>query len=128
MLSLLRLGFVNGVAEFASYVPGPVGIIGAIVDFFSDLGNCTGPVVGDNIVYDPKALDNMTQGEKKCDTKNYTLESPSAVPLVGCGFDNSSYTVTYCLERLDEKKTSGAGEVLPGIIFTLVGFAVAMCL
>ncbi|KAF1965174.1 hypothetical protein BU23DRAFT_628817 [Bimuria novae-zelandiae CBS 107.79] len=117
-----RAEFVGGVAEFASNVPGPVGYFGAIVDFFAGLANCTGPVVADNIVYAPEALNNMTQNQKTCDTKNYTNASPGLF----CGTGGSLYTVTYCLERLDAAKTSDAVGLLPGKFLALVGFTVVI--
>ncbi|KAL1601451.1 hypothetical protein SLS60_006366 [Paraconiothyrium brasiliense] len=116
-------GFVDGVADLASAVPGPVGLIGALVGFLSGLSNCTGPVVADNIVYDLAALNNMTQNQKTCNTKNYTYEPPTLF----CGTGNSSYTVTYCLERLDAK-TSGAVGLLPGIFLGVTSLAVAILL
>ncbi|KAJ4347886.1 uncharacterized protein N0V89_009258 [Didymosphaeria variabile] len=112
--------FVSGVADLASLLPGIGGFFGSLVGFLTDLSNCTGPVVADNIVYAPATLDNMTQNQKVCNTKNYTNASPHLL----CGTDNSSYTVTYCLERL----TSNAVDLVPGIFLAVVSLAVAILL
>jgi hypothetical protein len=80
-----------------------------LVGFFAGLLKCDGPVIADNIIYAPGFLNNMTKDQKACDNKNYTYAPPNVL----CGTDDSVYTVSYCIERLDAK-TSTAASLLPG--------------
>jgi hypothetical protein len=98
-------------------------IFTTLFGWISGLFDCTGAVVVDRIVYYPDALNNLTQHQKLCDTKKYSFESPHDA----CGKENSSYSVTYCLERLDAPdRKSAAVALLPGGGATLLSLAVVL--
>lgn len=115
--------FVGGVASIASFVPGPVGIIGGLVDFFTGLTDCSGPVAADNIVYAAKTLKNMTKNQRDCDTKTYNASKEG---LNVC--EDALYTITYCLERLDAETPNAAATLASGSLLAFVGLAISMLL
>ena len=119
---MFYIDFVGGVASIASYVPGPLGIIGGLVDFFTGLTDCSGSVAADNIVYAAKTLKNMTKNQRDCDTKTYNSSKPGVNVC-----DESFYTITYCLERLDAE-TSNAATLVSGGLLALVGLVISMLL
>jgi hypothetical protein len=97
---------VNGIVTVAAAVPGPQApaarLLGLALSFL-DPFNCTGPVAVGNVIYAQNDLNNMNQNQKTCDSQTYSYDTPNM-----CGFRNSSYTVKYCLERLDPKPASGS--------------------
>lgn len=113
---------MEGVASLASAVPGPIGLIGGLVDFFTGLTDCSGAVVADNIIYPADKLRNMTKNQRVCNTKTYN-SSKAGINLC----DESLYTITYCLERLDAE-TSDAVSLVPGSLFALLSLFIAMLL
>jgi len=111
------------VTSVAENLPPIVSIPAAIIGSITDLFNCTGAAAADIIGYDSKTLNDMAQNQQACNTKNYTYAPPKAF----CGIDDSLYTVTYCLERLDAKPSgSGTVNLMPGTFMMFVGFAVGM--
>jgi hypothetical protein len=100
---------VNGIVTVAAAFPGPQALpatlLGLALSYF-DPFNCTGPVAVGNVIYPQNDLNNMNQNQKTCDSRTYSYEPPKM-----CGYRNSSYTVKYCLERLDPKPASGSAAV-----------------
>ena len=109
--------------EVAAIVPGPQApaakVLSIVLGLIGDLFKCDGPVVVGNFVYASGDLNKLNQNEKACGTTPYTYEVPET-----CGFSNSSYTVTYCLERLDAK--SAAANLLPDLSIPLVSLAAVL--
>jgi hypothetical protein len=79
---------------------------------------CAGAVVISNVIYDKGTLDALNHGNESCETKTYEMPV-----TLDCGFQNSSYTVTHCLTRLDAK--SAGVNLLPSSVFVLLGLAIA---
>ncbi|KAF2128128.1 hypothetical protein P153DRAFT_358248 [Dothidotthia symphoricarpi CBS 119687] len=119
--------FLESIAGVAGKAPGILGLaadvlgtfLGFIGDFFEELLDCAGAVVVGNAIYTPDTLNSLNQNQKICDTNDYSYSAPNV-----CGGGNSSYTVTYCLERLDAK--SAAANLLPGLFLPLFGLAVVL--
>ena len=118
--------FVKGIVGLASAVPGPQAapakLLSLVLGYVGDLFDCSGPTVLGNLVYTQDTLKNMNQNQKDCADKTDTFESPN---VVTCGPSNSSYTVTYCIERLDPKSSAASG-LRPGSLISLTGFMMAV--
>jgi hypothetical protein len=121
---------VQGIVGVAETVPGPLGLVTTLFNtlfgWIANLFDCTGTVVVGNVVYAPDTLNNLTQHQKICETKPYIFASPHDA----CGKANSSYIVTYCLERLDAPPVpkSIAVKPLPGFGMFVLSLAVASLL
>ncbi|KAF1849197.1 uncharacterized protein K460DRAFT_428660 [Cucurbitaria berberidis CBS 394.84] len=114
---------IVGAAANMSGTAGPAErLLDIALNFFSDLTSCAGPTVIDNVTYAPDTLNSLNQSQKTCETKTYFEE----VKIL-CGLQNSNYTVTYCLERLDAKPVpaSAAASLLPGLFLLFITLAVA---
>lgn len=101
-----------------------------MLGFVGDLFDCSGPTVLGNVVYTQDTLKNMNQNQKDCADKTDTFESPN---VVTCGPSNSSYTVTYCLERLHPKSSAAMGmrpsmSVMTGVVIAVVWDTAALLL
>lgn len=118
-------GFVEGIVAIAGAIPGPQAlpakllsiVLGATGNFL----NCTGPVIIGNAVYTSDQLNDLEQNQEVCETKSFGYEVPFACSPT---LENSSYTVDYCLERLDAK--SAAATSSPGLVLLFTSFAVAI--
>jgi hypothetical protein len=118
------LEFVQGIVTVAAAVPGPQApaarLIGLALSLIGDPFNCTGPVAVGNVIYTQDTLDKMDQNQKDCDQQTYSYETP-----LTCGLDNSSYTVKWCIERLDPK-TSAAASLALSSSLSFAGLSVAL--
>jgi hypothetical protein len=105
------LEIVQGIVTVAAAVPGPQApaakLIGLALSLIGDPFNCTGPVAVSNVIYTQDTLNKMDQNQKDCDQQTYSYETP-----LTCGLHNSSYTVKWCLERLDPKSSAAASLAL----------------
>jgi hypothetical protein len=112
------------VGAVTTLVPGSK-LIDLFFTFFGNPLKCDGSVVVDAIVYTNDTLNNMNQYQKNCTTKNYTYATSN---ILICGTANSTYVVTYCLERLDAMPVKGAAvaNVQPSVAMSLVGLGSAM--
>ncbi|CAO2658243.1 Nn.00g059660.m01.CDS01 [Neocucurbitaria sp. VM-36] len=123
-------GFFDGIASIAEALPGPLGLVGIISSFFSSFLDCNGLVVVDNIIYTQDTLNNLDKDQLACETKNYTYPPPTLLGglIPKCGFRNSSYTVTHCLERLDDKSiaASRGANWTPSLSLSLIGLAIVL--
>lgn len=118
-------GFVEGIVAIAGAIPGPQALPAKLLSIvFGATGNflnCTGPVIIGNAVYTSDQLNDLEQNQEVCETKSFGYEVPFACSPT---FENSSYTVDYCLERLDAK--SAAANSSPGLVPLFTSFAVAI--
>jgi hypothetical protein len=105
------LEIVQGIVTVAAAVPGPQApaakLISLALSLIGDPFNCTGPVAVSNVIYTQDTLNKMDQNQKDCDQQTYSYETP-----LTCGLHNSSYTVKWCLERLDPKSSAAASLAL----------------
>jgi hypothetical protein len=119
-------GFAQSIVGVAASYPGSqapaLQIFNMFLGVIGSLLNCTGPVAIGNAIYAPDTLNNLNQSQKVCETKNYLFDSPQLT----CGTDASNYTVTYCLERLDDPKKSMAVGLLPSFSVAVLSLAVAL--
>jgi hypothetical protein len=97
----------QGVLGFAKKVAGPAVFVLVAVDLFleavPDLLNCTGPVALGNATYAPNVLQGLQAGRPLCHTESYSYEVEP-----NCGFTDSSYSVSYCLELVERTAASDA--------------------
>lgn len=117
--------FVEGIAAVAAAIPGPQAIparlLSTVLGFIGNPLNCTGPVIVGNALYTKDQMDELEQNKPSCEIKSYGYESPFACAPTG---QNSSYSVTYCLERLDAK--SAAAVSSPNLFALVASLAVAI--
>jgi hypothetical protein len=116
--------FVQGIITVAGAVPGPQApaarLLGLALSLIGDPLNCTGPVALGNIVYAQDTLNKMDQNQKDCGQQTYSHDTP-----ITCGIHNSSYTVKWCLERLDAKSSAATSLGLSSLL-SFAGLIVAL--
>ncbi|RYN23433.1 hypothetical protein AA0112_g9341 [Alternaria arborescens] len=121
----LAFSFVEGIVAIAGAIPGPQALpaklLSIVFGAIGDFSNCTGPVIIGNAVYTLDQLNDLEQNQEVCETKSFGYEVPL---LCSPTFKNSSYTVDYCLERLDAK--SAAANSSPGLVPLFTSLAVAI--
>ncbi|KAH6861041.1 hypothetical protein BKA58DRAFT_44965 [Alternaria rosae] len=121
----LAFNFVEGIAAVAAAIPGPQAIparlLSTVLGFIGNPLNCTGPVIVGNALYTKDQMDKLEQNKPSCETKSYGYESPFACAPTG---QNSSYSVTYCLERLDAKSAAAASS--PSLFALVASLVVAI--
>jgi len=103
----LAFNFVEGIAAVAAAIPGPQALpaklLSIVLGAIGNPLNCTGPVIVGNALYTKDQMDELEQNKSTCETKEYGYDTPFACAPTG---QNSSYSVTYCLERLDAKSAA----------------------
>jgi len=121
----LAFNFVEGIAAVAAAIPGPQALpaklLSIVLGVIGNPLNCTGPVIVGNALYTKDQMDELEQNKPTCETKEYRYDTPFACAPTG---QNSSYSVTYCLERLDAKSAAAASS--PSLAALVMSLAVAV--
>ncbi|KAI4625142.1 uncharacterized protein J4E87_004988 [Alternaria ethzedia] len=119
------LDFVEGIAAVAAAIPGPQALpaklLSIVLGAIGNPLNCTGPVIVGNALYTKDQMDELEQNKPSCETKEYGYDTPFACAPTG---QISSYSVTYCLERLDAKSAAAASS--PSLAALVMSLAVAV--
>jgi len=118
---------VEGLVAVAAMVPGPqtlpAALFSTVLGFLDNPTDCTGPVIVGKADYTPEVLNNLEQNQQRCDSQSFEYDVGLLCAPSGA---NSSYTVKYCLERLDAKAKSAATTSSPSLAALVTALTVAI--